>query len=55
MMIRLGGTLQMKERMQINERFCSSFFFINVKDLHGGSFDNLVIFISISRKMLFFS
>lgn len=39
-----------------NERFCSSFFFfINVKDLHGGSFDNLVIFISISRKMLFFS
>lgn len=21
------------------------FFFINVKDLHGGSFDNLVIFI----------
>lgn len=46
MMIRLGGTLQMKQRMQINERFCSSFFFfINVKDLHGGSFDNLVIFI----------
>lgn len=51
MMIRLGGTLQMKQRMQINERFCSSFFFfINVKDLYGGSFDNLVIFISINIK-----
>lgn len=52
MMIRFGGTLQLKQCMQINARLCCSFFFFTVNDLHGGSFGEFGYFYISIRKML---
>lgn len=53
MMIRLGGTLQLKQCMQINARLCCSFFFFfTVNDLHGGSLGEFGYFYISIRKML---